>query len=258
MSRLLANGPLLPEIFRDVLAALYAEPRPAEELRKIIRSRVEFKEALILEHWESWESFCDDILAALADGGYLRQEDGLLSATARAVPGKQLQVLRNPQDLTRRVRFTFHARSEEQAREALAQSRIRAGEFASYLSACQDRHPALRQAREDAVKIMRLLSWALQDPDTPVRGSGSSLQAYIGGQSEWYREWVRTAGWHSTDVARLAWNAAHPGKEIAAATNAGFRTALRQLAEQGKLEKRPAMRKDGKTGGTEYRWTGLT
>jgi len=253
MSLLLEHGPLLPEIFRDVLSALYEGSRSQEDVQKIIRSRVEFREALILEHWGSWEAFAADIIGALENEGYLTHHDGELTVTARAVPGKQLEALRLTR-LGRRIRFTFHAREPEQAREALAQARIRAGEFASFLSAHSAQHPVIRQAHEDAVRIMQLLSWALNDPGMSVRGSKGAVRAIVGGQSDWYRDWVRTAGWHSTDGARLAWNDSHPAKPVTRASECGFRSAQRQMLADGLMERRSSVRKDGKSGGWEYRW----
>jgi len=242
------NGLQLPEIFRDVLAALYGKPSERQDLHEVIRTRGEFKETAILARWGSWGEFSDDILAALKYAGLAVEEDGKLALTSRAVPGKRLTVLSHPDDLKRRVRTSFHGEQEADAREALADARIKAGEFVSFLTGIRDVHPVIEGSRGRAQDIVRILSQALADaPDRKLD---------TGGQSEWYRNWVRTADWHSTDDARKAWNEGHPAKFVDTAAHCGFRTVQRTMVGDGLMETRSAVRKDGKGGGREYRWTG--
>lgn len=242
------NGTQLPGIFRDVLTILYGNSRTEEDLHAVIRRSAGLKETWILARWASWESFSGDILAAVQDAGFAETEDGKWMLTSRAVPGKSLTVLRHP-DEDKVIRVTFHAEQEEHIRETLAAARIKAGEFAFYLDGERNIHPVLAGACDRMEEITKILTRALRDP-----GEALARKGFVGGQSEWYRQWVRTAGWHSTDSARLAWNDGHPGKFVPVAASCGFRTVQRTMVRDKLMETRPAIRKDGKSGGTEYRW----
>jgi hypothetical protein len=245
------GGLPLPEIFREVLTALQEGPRHEGILHKVIRQRAEFKELRILDLWGSWDAFCDDILGALQDSGHITSPEYQHRAlTPKAVPGKRLCILRDKDNGDRRMFATFHEKGERQAREAIAEALTAIGEFAFSLD--PDLHPALAGAHDRARQISHLLAAALRDPG---EGEGRRDRP-LGGQNEWYREWVRTAGWHTTHSAMLAWNELYPEMPIARTSRAGFRYVTRVMMRDGMLETRPAPRSDGRAGGAEYRWRG--
>jgi len=254
------GGLLLPEIYREVFRTLHeSKGSPPGTLHKIIRAQVSYKEERVRGIWGSWERFCEDVLLGLRDEGFIREEGGLWVPTEKVVPDTQLTVLRHWDGSDRRVRVTFASTWDEGARDAVVKAWQKITEFAQFL----DRSPGLPvliRARDKAAGISAILSAAIKDPSMPVRKEGSGRprkdgKPVMGGQSDWYRAWVRTAGWHSTDSARLAWNALFPDKYVRNASHCGFRGVLQAYVREGKLERRPGVRTDGKGGGYEYRWT---
>lgn len=255
MSRLPGSALPLPEIFREILRALYRSPCTGEMLCTVIRKQIPYKEERVLGIWESWEEFTGELTGSLEKAGLAVRDGDSWALTGKAVPGMQLAAV---QEGDFRVRVTFHPQGDE-IRTVLAEARGRTEDLISWLSARRGIDPALGRACDKTAGISEILAAALrggpagQDGRGRPRSDGSRVR---GGQSGWYREWARTAGWHTLDRARLAWNEEHPDRLIPTTTECGFRGLITQMRDRRQMETRPARRSDGKEGGLQYLWTG--
>ena len=271
-----SGGLLLPEIFGSVLENLLGGPKAGEVLRKIIRELLPYKEERVLDNWESWDAFCGDILLILQDGEWVTENEGLWSVTDKVIPETQLNILRDPQDHTRRIRVTVHDVTGRERKEAVAEAWQRAGEFTRWLKERSELSPVLGKAHDKASGITDLLMQAVQNPalanppppDEPVLGSAwrgagrrpgrprGDGRPVLHGQNEWYRRWAPTVGWHSQAEARAAWNEEFPDKRLRTDQASAFRHEAAEMIKAGNMEWDKEGKGDRGIAAHRYRWTG--
>jgi len=156
------GGQPLPEALRAVLSYLYENGfTTTSVLHKIIREQdiVAFKDARILEVWKTWESFCNAILGALHDGGFISGSfgDGWM-VTEKAVPGKELTVIRiQDKDKDRRTRVTFHSERERRARNEMQVVKNSVDSLITQVNRVQSKHPAYEKVGQHLLAITQLL-----------------------------------------------------------------------------------------------------
>lgn len=255
-----SGGLLLPEVFREILAALYENPCSRDVLHKVVKDMLPHKSERVLDRWGSWEAFGDELLDVLSDGGFTVPGGGLWALTDKAVPDKMLTVFRDPEDSSRRIRVTFVPKNSRESAEAVAEAWRRIGEYSRWLDSRAYLSPVLLRARQKAAGISEILTEEMRNPRTdppppsgrgPARRDGSPRNS---GQADWYRAWMITAGWHTQDGARRAWNEQFPQKMIPNVSESSFRNISRKMAREGQMEMREAVsRENGKSCVYEYR-----
>lgn len=156
------GGQPLPEALRAVLSYLYENGfTTTSVLHKIIREQdiVAFKDARILEVWNTWEGFCNAILGALHDGGFISGSfgDGWV-VTEKAVPGKELTIIRIlGKDKDRRTRVTFHSERERRARNEMQIVKNGVDSLITQVNKVQNNHPAYGKVSQYLLAITQLL-----------------------------------------------------------------------------------------------------
>jgi hypothetical protein len=265
-----SGGLLLPEVFREILATLFDEgPRPAENLRKIAKEMLPYKSERILDRWESWDAFGDELLDILCSSGFAEEAEGLWAVTDKAVPGEMLTVYRDPEDRSRRIRVTFTPRKSRESADAIAEAWRRIGEYTRWLDRKTTLSPVLLRARQKAAGISEILQEEMRHhpekkkeekhPDPGRSGRGPKRRDGLprnSGQASWYREWIVTAGWHTQDDARKAWNRQFPERMIPNVSESSFRNVSRGMARRGEMEVREVGdRIDGRACAFKYRVT---
>lgn len=269
-----SGGLLLPEIFGKILEILLSGPQPADVLHKIIREVVSYKEERILHNWESWEAFCNDILLILSDNEWITEDEGSWFNTDKVIPETQLTIVMDPGDRTRRVRVTVHDTANRERLETVAEAWQRAGEFTRWLRERSEISPVLEKACNKASGITDILMQAVQSPalaappggEGPVLGSAwrsrkpgrprKDGRPVLHGQNDWYRQWVRTIGWHSQADARRAWNSEFPDKYLRTEQASAFRHEAAQMIAAGEMEWNKGGVGERGIAAHQYRWTG--
>lgn len=275
----ISGGITLPEVFRDVLETLLDEsPLHEGELGRVIRKSKGFKEARVLEVWESWGNFSRAILSVLQDGGWITEAGHYWSITSRGIAqeGQQFVVLQDRGRHASRIRVTFHGTRARLAKEALGEAREKVEDLFYHLDSQKHLDPALRQARDDLMVISENLQTALRNPP-PVVIKQEEKQAppqekgtpghptkdgspTKNGQTEWYKNhWIKLAQrgdieWFSQHDVRRAWNMQFPDKYLSSWAASSFRHVTRMLVDEGKLEQRKGKGEDGRHNAKEYRW----
>ena len=264
------GGLLLSGAFRDVLAAVHESPSSTEALGAVIRKNLSFKDEHILGSWGSWENFTADILGALADAGFIAEPEGRWAVTAKAVPGKKLLILRDKgSGEDRRVYATFFDGKTREMRAAMTAAQRMADELSAFAERSRHLHPALGRAARKANGISVILAAAIRDPgktkEDKEEGKEEEKEETRGrsrldgsrkaaGQAAWYRQWARTAGWHTTHRTLLAWNEEHPDKQLTDTSHCGFRSVMTKMVAAGEMATRPGFRSNGRAGAVEYLW----
>jgi hypothetical protein len=244
-----AGGIPLAAAFHAVLDRVWTQgPCPLSVTTGALRDKLAFKEARVSQIWGSWEELAGDLLSALAEWGLVQRNDNdCWTTTALVKPGKELAVL----DRQHRVKIVLRDAQAQQARDTIARARQMVDEVIAYLDTAQGDHGVLRYSRARLASVSAGLGSALNRPALRARNDGPS---YI----QWYREWVRTADWHSINDARLAWERQFPDRPLFITTNgekgAAIRSAARLLVQEGKVEVRPGNRSDGRGGAHQYHW----
>ena len=244
----------LPEAFGAALSYLHDKGgTPDDVLRKVIREKrqVEFREARILEVCDDWESFCAVILDVLESEGFIIREGMSWSLGEKAIPGKELTVLRitsGKED--RRVRVTFFG--EEARRQGNAVEKFR-GEIDGLISRIPELayvSPVIRETvNQYLLACSHLLREALNGP--PQGEPEASLLPEVHrphhrgrknpGQSEWYRNWIRLhrEEWHFMSRPWSDWNAEHPDNQVPNVSYFSARNEAIRLVRNGEMERRP-------------------
>ena len=270
-----SGGLLLPEVFGTVLEALIPGPQPGENLHKIIREMLSYKGERVLDNWESWEVFCDDMLAILSDGGWITSDGGLFSNTGKVIPEVQLTILYDPYNRARKIRVTVHDAVGRERKETVAQAWQKAGEFSRWLEERAALSPVIARARNKMEGVSEILLKAVQNPalanpppDEPVLGHGwrgagrkpgrprTDGRPVLHGQNEWYRKWAPTAGWHSQAEARAAWNEEFPEKHLRTDQASAFRHEAAEMIKAGMMEWSEGGVGERGMPAHRYRWTG--
>lgn len=267
-----SGGLLLPEVFGAILEALLPGPRSAEILHKIIREMLSYKGERVLGTYGSWSVFCDDLLLILSDGGFISEEEGLWSNTARVIPETQVTILYDPQDRARKIRVTPHDDQARRRIEVTGTAWGKAAEFLRFLDGNKEMSTALMRARSKMTGIEEILRVAVQNPGAVPEESSqerywrgkerpgrprSDGRPVIHGQNIWYREWVLTAGWHTQRQAREAWNELYPEKALKSEQASAFRHEADLMVRARRMEMEP-YKGSGEQNrpAHRYRWTG--
>src|SRR5208282_226952 len=244
-TRTSGGGLPLPEAFGAALSYLHDKgTTPDDVLRKIIRDKrqVEFREPRILEVCDDWDSFTAVILDGLENAELITREDDSWSLTENAIPGKDLTILRvyaNGEDRRARVRFFG-----EQHRQDRNKAEVFKGEIEGLVSRVQWLSYLSPAARETVSRYLLACSQVLREAlgdtkvpplDLPPLPRGKRR---FPGQARWYREWIRTAEWHTMNQALEAWNEEHPLLRIESVSNFSGRNEANILLQNGKMERR--------------------
>jgi len=166
------GGQPLPEALRAVLSYLYENGfTTTSVLHKIIREQdiVAFKHARILEVWKTWESFCNAILGALHDGGFISGSfgDGWV-VTEKAIPGKELTVIRiTDGEKDRRTRVTFHSEDERRARNEMQVVKNSIDSLITQVNRMRGKHPAYEKVSQYLLASTQALREVLSEGSSP-------------------------------------------------------------------------------------------
>jgi hypothetical protein len=254
-----SGGLLLPETFGRILEMLLAGPQPGDVLYKVIRETLSYKGERILEIYGSWDSFCQDILLILRDGGLVTEDEEHWSATPKVIPDTQLTVLRDHASRNRRVRVIIHDSKGRERKEAVAEAWRRANELTRFLEERRELSPVLARTRDKAAGIALILQNAINDPEPGRKTrSGTERPPLTPSLAAWYRNWASATGWHTLSQARAAWNKEFPAAPLPWGRTSGLRAEVVRLIDAGLMEKSPVKvaNNDGRKNTFEYRWTG--
>ena len=265
----------LPEAFTAVLQYLYSHGTETfPDLVRVVRDKVSYKDKRILAVYNTWEEFTDDIVSQLmyknlaepvgdwASG--VSAEDYDWAVTGEVKTGVSYPVITAEGRGTISVIIFSH--DEQQRRNAA----VRLAMDTSALRARFTEAELLTPQREEAFqRILDGLSMPAPNRRRRRREAGhprsytkkpKTLATGLNrGLASFYREWVKTAGWHRISDAATAWSEEYPARPPLDGDHQGsMRKAARDMFTEGLLERRSYKDRDPATGtvitGWEYRW----
>lgn len=284
------GGLALSGAFREILTDLL-EHGPSDDagIMKILRKELGYKSERITDQWGSWDVFASDMITVMELNGYVRRLGGLWAATEKVVPAAELVIVREDtvrdgHRSCRTVSTTVYPPQLRKDRELISKvQQLLNTKVLGLLDEASD-NEVLQKAKRDLTAVSRRLHDALNGeppkPVLPARLPDLDASFPAGtiedqeqrsrrrnmGQAAWYREWIKTAGWHTQADALDMWNATHPDMTMDQLKASAFRHVTKALVDAGMMQKRPCPRRDGrnslgrasdgKGGSFEYLYTG--
>jgi len=289
------GGLALSGAFREILTDLL-ERGPSDDagIMKILKKELGFKSERITDQWGSWDAFAGDMITIMELNGYVRRLGGLWAATEKVVPAVELVVVREDtiregHRSCRTVSTTVYPPQLRKDRELMSKvQQLLNTKVLGLLDDASD-NEVLQKAKRDLAGVSRRLHDALNgepakpavqgrlpdldasfppgtEQDTEQRARRNASQRRNMGQAAWYREWIKTAGWHTQADALDMWNATHPDMTMDQLKASAFRHVTKAMVDAGMMQKRPCPRRDGrnslgrasdgKGGSFEYLYTG--
>lgn len=290
------GGLALSGAFREILTFLLEQgPGNDQDMLKVLRGQLGFKEKRILSEWGSWDTFRDDIMQTLAFSGYVQRMGDFWATTDKVITMRELTIIREDTEVdgttkVRKISCTVYPPQMRADRERIAGLQQKINDLISELNGTPN--PDLSRAKRDLHGIAERLNDALfparlrepvmpdPDPEQPretvetddeespfVRAARTRRPPgeRKRGQHEWYSAWVRTVGWHTQSDAVEMWNMLYPDKALESLNASSFRHVAKAYIERGLMERRVCARRDGRInpggdngrgGSFEYRWTG--
>lgn len=264
------GGLALSGAFREILTDLL-ERGPADDagIMKILRKELGYKSERIISQWGSWDVFAGDMITIMELNGYVRPLGGLWAATEKIVPATELVIVRedtvrNGHRSCRTVSTTVYPPQLRKDRELMSKIQLLLNtKVLGLLDEASD-NEVLQRVKRDLAGVARRLHDALNgeppkaapparlpDPDAVFPAGTVEDQEQRGrrrnmGQAAWYREWIKTAGWHTQADALDMWNATHPTMTMDQLKASAFRHVTKELVDAGRMQKRPCPRRDGR------------
>lgn len=266
----------LPEVFTVVLQYLHSHGTETfPTLVRVVRDKVAYKDKRILAVYRTWEQFTDDILSQLMyknlaqpvgdwDNG-VAADDYDWAVTDEVKTGISYPVITAEGRGTISVIIFSHG--EQQRRDAMVRlamdtatlrARFRDAElltdkreqaFEQILDGLSIPPPPRRRRRRWEAGVPRSYT---KKPKTLATGLNRGLASF-------YREWVKTAGWHRIGDAAAAWSGEYPARPPLDGDHQGsMRKTARDMFTAGLLERRGYKDRDPVSDnvitGWEYRW----